>query len=220
MAEPPTHSWSLSAAEAISLQKELAAGVVREDRFAAIRHVAGLDVGFEADGTVARAAAVVLGFPGLEVVDRAIARRPVDFPYVPGLLSFREVPVLLEALDRLTVSPDLLLCDGQGVAHPRRFGLACHIGVLRGLPAIGVGKSRLVGGHHEPGDRRGDWEPLVHRGEVVGAALRSRPGCKPIYVSTGHRISLETAIATVMRCVTRYRLPETTRAADRLSKGR
>ncbi len=220
MNDPLTHSWSLPVAEAIELQRRLAARVVGEDRLGKVARVAGLDVGLEEEGTVARAAVVVLSLPGLEVADQALARRPVEFPYVPGLLSFREVPALLAALDKLSVLPDVLLCDGQGLAHPRRFGLACHLGVLLDVPAIGVAKSRLVGSHDEPGDGRGDWTPLLHRGETVGAALRTRPGCKPLYVSLGHRISLETAIATVMRCTTRYRLPETTRAADKLSKGR
>jgi deoxyribonuclease V len=141
---------------------------------------------------------------------------------VPGLLSFREAPVLLAAIDKLTIFPDLLLCDGQGIAHPRRFGLACHLGLLLDLPTIGVAKSRLVGRHDEPGPIKGDWMPLLHgegaQEETIGAVLRSRTGVKPLYVSIGHRVSLASAIALVLRATPRFRLPETTRLADRLSK--
>jgi len=167
-----------------------------------------------------RAAAVILGFPSLEQIESAIAHLPVRFPYIPGLLSFRELPVLLAAVGKLTFLPDLILCDGQGYAHPRRFGIACHLGLVLDRPSIGVGKSRLVGEHEAVPDRRGAWTPLVCNGEIVGAALRTRPGVRPVYVSAGHRISLETAIDYVMACTTRYRLPETTRQADRLASDR
>ncbi len=140
------------------------------------------------------------------------------FPYVPGYLSFREIPAVLAVLERLTVRPDVILCDGQGIAHPRRCGLASHLGVVSGLPTIGVAKSRLVGDHDEPGLNRGDWVPLMDKGEIIGAVLRTRTGVKPIYVSIGHRVGLETAIRLVLACTPRFRLPETTRAADRLSK--
>jgi len=159
----------------------------------------------------------VLTWPGLELADHAIARRPTSFPYVPGLLSFREIPALLDALDRLTAQPDLLLCDGQGLAHPRRFGLACHLGVVTGLPTIGVAKSRLTGTHGAVPVTKGRWTPLIDGDEVIGAVVRSRRGVKPIYVSVGHRVSLETAVHYAMGCVTRFRLPETTRWADRLA---
>jgi deoxyribonuclease V len=211
------HRWDLSVAEAQALQASLAVEVVDEDRLGEVRRVAGVDVGFERGGELVRAAVVVLSLPGLEVEERAIARRPTAFPYVPGLLSFREAPAILDALGRLGAAPDLLLCDGQGRAHPRRFGIACHIGLLADLPSIGVAKSLLVGRHEEPPDERGAWTPLVHRREVVGAALRTRPGTKPVYVSPGHRVSLGTAVDWVMRCTTRYRLPETTRHAHRLA---
>jgi deoxyribonuclease V len=135
------------------------------------------------------------------------------------LLSFREIPVLLDALAELASPPDLLLCDGQGLAHPRRFGLACHLGVLTGLPAIGVAKSRLLGSHEEVPDRRGAWVPLVDKGETVGAVLRTRQGVRPVYVSIGHRVTLESAIRFTMACLTRFRLPETTRWADRIAGG-
>ncbi len=211
------HPWPRTAAEAVALQRELAPRVEREDRLRRVRLVAGTDVGFAEDGALTRAAVVVLELPGLETVDSALAERPTTFPYVPGLLSLREAPALLEALEGLAAPPDLLLCDGQGIAHPRRFGLACHLGLLADLPAVGVAKSRLVGTHDEPGPNRGDWTPLVHRDETVGAVLRTRSGVKPLYVSVGHRVSLGTAIDYVMRCLTRYRLPETTRRADKLA---
>jgi deoxyribonuclease V len=151
------------------------------------------------------------------LVEHAVARRPTTFPYIPGFLSFRELPAVLEALAQLTIAPDLLLCDGQGLAHPRRFGIACHLGVLADIPAIGVAKSLYVGTHAAIPEERGAWQPLRHRGETVGAALRSRVGTRPIFISIGHRISLPTALSYAMRCTTRYRLPETTRWAHNLA---
>lgn len=155
----------------------------------------------------------------MQLQEQAIARRPTSFPYIPGLLSFREIPTVLDALGQLQIQPDLLLCDGQGIAHPRRFGIACHLGLLVDLPSIGVAKSRLIGQHQEVAEQRGSWQPLLDQGEVIGAVLRTRPKTKPLYISPGHRISLETAITYVMSCTTRYRLPETTRWAHRLASG-
>jgi deoxyribonuclease V len=212
-----SHDWNLTAEEAIALQQSFRSQIILTDQLGEVRTVAGIDVGFEDDGTTTRAAVVVLSFPELQVQERAIARRPTTFPYIPGLLSFREVPTVLAALERLQTPPDLLLCDGQGIAHPRRFGIACHIGWLTDLPAIGVGKSRLVGQHIEVPEHKGDWTPLQHKGETIGAVLRTRSGTKPLFISPGHRISLETAIEYVMRCTTRYRLPETTRYAHKLA---
>jgi len=216
---PDSADWPRDPREAIALQQRLRERVVREDQLGPVRSVAGLDVGFEQDDTVVRAAVAVLSFPELRMADQAVARRPVTFPYIPGLLSFRETPALLDALDKLGVRPDLLLCDGQGLAHPRRFGLACHLGVLTGIPSIGVAKSLLVGGHAPLPQARGSWRPLVHKGEVVGAALRTRAGVAPVYVSIGHKLSLATAIDYVLACAPKYRLPETTRAAHRLASG-
>lgn len=213
------HPWDISPAEAIAIQQQLRGEVVREDRLGPVRHVAGVDVGFEEGGRITRAAVVVLGFPALELVDHTIFRAPTRFPYVPGLLSFREVPAVMAALEKLAVIPDLLLCDGQGIAHPRRFGIASHLGVLCGIPSIGVAKTRLTGEPVEPPDRRGAAVPLLDHGETIGAILRSRPGVKPLYISIGHRVSLATALDYVMACVTRYRLPETTRWAHRLASG-
>lgn len=213
----PLHPWNVTPSEARRIQEMLRTEVAAIDRLGKIRQVAGIDVGFEAGGRRARAAVVVLDFPSLDPAAQAEASRPVEFPYVPGLLSFREVPVVLDALGKLARLPDLLLCDGQGLAHPRRFGLACHIGVLTGIPSIGVAKTRLIGEHEPLGERRGSWQPLVDGGEVIGAILRTRRGVKPLYISTGHRVSLATAIDFVLRCAPRYRLPETTRLAHRLA---
>ncbi len=211
------HAWNLTPAEARAVQDDLRQRVVLKDSRRAVRQVAGCDVGFEDNRKTARGAFAVLAADTLELLDSAVRRRPADFPYVPGLLSFREVPVLLDALEALNDGPDLILCDGQGIAHPRRFGLACHIGVLTDIPTIGVAKSRLIGEHAEPGPRKGDWTPLMDGREMIGAVLRTRPGTRPLYVSPGHRITLRTALRRVMDCVTRYRLPETTRWADRLA---
>ena len=213
------HRWDLTPKEAMALQEKLRARVVRADRLGPVRHVCGIDVGFEDGGAVTRAAVAVLSFPELALVESAIARRKTSFPYVPGLLSFREIPAVLDALDRLKTVPDLLLCDGQGIAHPRRCGLASHTGLAANLPSIGVAKTRLIGTHRDPPNRRGAWAPLVDGDETIGAVLRTRAGVKPLYVSIGHRVSLATAIRFVLACCTRYRLPETTRHAHRLASG-
>ncbi|HFD79735.1 MAG TPA: deoxyribonuclease V [Gammaproteobacteria bacterium] len=211
--------WPTDVASARALQEALSERVIREDALGPVHRVAGVDVGFEDGGKTTRAAVAVLDFPGLELQQQAIARRPTVFPYIPGYLSFRELPAVLQALARLPQLPDLLLCDGQGLAHPRRFGLACHLGVLTDLPSIGVAKSRLIGEHEEVPADKGSWVPLTHKGEVVGAVVRTRTNVSPLFISIGHRVSLETAIDYVLRCTTRYRLPETTRHAHRLASG-
>jgi deoxyribonuclease V len=211
--------WPTTTADARAIQERFRDQVVRKDALAEVRRVAGLDVGFEAGGAITRAAVAVLSFPDLQLVDQAMAWRPTDFPYVPGLLSFREVPALLDALAQLGEPPDLLLCDGQGYAHPRRFGLACHLGVLTGLPSVGVAKSRLIGTHGPLGREKGDWAWLWDQGEVIGALVRTRRNVQPLYISVGHKITLETSISYVMASTTHYRLPETTRWAHRLASG-
>jgi deoxyribonuclease V len=214
------HRWDLSPAEAIALQRELTSQVECADRLPEkITRVAGVDVGFEDNGRITRAAVAVLSFPDLAPLEQAIARIDTAFPYIPGLLSFRELPAVLEALAHLSEPPHVILCDGQGRAHPRRLGIACHLGLLLDLPTLGVGKTRLIGENEEPGPARGDWTPLRDKGETIGAVLRTRPGVKPLYISSGHRVSLETAIRLTLACLTRYRLPETTRAAHRLASG-
>src|SRR5690349_3157643 len=183
--------WPTTFEEALAIQQQLRTQVVAHDDFGAINTVAGVDAGYEEDAQtgqgVARAAIVVLEYPSLQPLDYAVARRPTNFPYVPGFLSFRETPAVLAALEELRIRPDLLICDGQGIAHPRRFGIACHIGLLAGLPSIGCAKSLLTGRYKDLPDERGATVPLIDHGEQVGVALRSRVGTKPLFISPGHR---------------------------------
>lgn len=220
----PKHlNWNLTPQEAIQQQAQLAQRVRAENDFGAIHFVAGVDVGLEQDNTIARAAVVVLAFPSLEPLASAIARSPVTFPYVPGLLAYRELPVVLDAFANLDLEPDLVIVDGQGYAHPRRFGIACHLGVLLDKPSIGCAKSVLVGRAEAPENRVGTWTPLVHKGETIGAAVRTKLNTKrvtnPVYVSIGHRVNLETAIDFVLQCTKGYRVPETTRYAHLVAGG-
>ncbi|MEJ2381526.1 MAG: endonuclease V [Gammaproteobacteria bacterium] len=178
---------------------------------------AGLAAGVDALFASGRAAAVTLTFPALQRHEYALAQRPCAFPYRPGLLSIRETPLLLDARGRLRDTPQLIVCGGHGCAHLRRFGLACHLGVLTGLPTVGAAKKRLIGHDGPPPDRRGAWVPLGDDDETVGAVLRTRAGVRPVYVAVGHRVSLETAVRCTMACVTRQRLPETTRWAHHLA---
>jgi len=217
MREDPLHAWDVTTAEAIAIQQDLRNQVVRQNALGEVRLVAGVDVGGDRAAGIAHAAVVVLSYPELEILETAQASLPLQFPYVPGLLSFREVPVILGALRKLAQLPDLILCDGQGLAHPRRFGLACHLGVWCDLPCIGVAKSRLLGEYQPLGEQRGEWQPLLDAGEVIGAVLRTRAHAKPLFISTGHRVDLSTAISYVLRCAPKYRLPETTRQAHRLA---
>ncbi len=210
------HSWRLTPRQAIALQKEMAARVQLVPPPAEVRFVAGMDAAFTADGRYCMAAVVLWDIPEHRVVEQHTAKSRLMFPYIPGLLSFREAPALLKALQRLRHPPDLLMCDGQGLAHPRRFGIACHVGVICGLPAIGCAKSRLVGTHLEPARARGSRASLTDHHQEIGAVLRTRPGIKPVYVSPGHLMDLATAERIVLECAVRYRLPEPTRLADRL----
>ncbi|MDQ3747774.1 MAG: deoxyribonuclease V [Acidobacteriota bacterium] len=217
----PLHDWNLTTTQAIQLQKQLAHEVVAEDRFdAPVKTVAGIDLGYDAKNDTSRAVVVVLSFPELELIEKSEAILPIQFPYVPGLLSFRETPVAVKALEKLTVAPDLILCDGQGLAHPRRFGIACHIGLIVDVPTIGVAKSLLVGKFENLKETRGSIAPLIYRTEQVGVALRTKDKIQPVYVSIGHRISLETATNFVLQCAPKYRLPETTRLADKMASYR
>ncbi len=213
------HPWDLSPREAAALQRELAARVVREGDVSerAVRFIAGSDAAFDRPSGRAVGAVVVLAWPSLEVVERVTVETPVTFPYVPGLLSFREAPVLLAAFERLRHTPDLLMVDGHGYAHPRRFGFACHLGLLLDVPAIGVAKSRLIGEAGTIAGPRGSRADLVDAGEVAGSLLRTREDVRPVYVSAGHRISLAAAERWALACATKYRLPEPTRLADRLA---
>ena len=210
------HPWDVSPREAVSIQRDLVAKVRQEPLPRPVETLAGIDVSIR--GNLAQAAIVVIRFPDLDVVDQAVWRAEVPFPYVPGLLSFREMPVILPALERLTVRPDVLVTDSQGRAHPRRFGLACHLGVLLDWPTFGVAKSLLTGKYQELGHEKGSRAALVHKGEVVGMALRTRTNVKPVYVSVGHRITLKEAVELALACAPRYKIPEPTRQAHLLSR--
>lgn len=212
------HSWDVTPEQAMQIQHQLRSQVQTTDDFGELKYVAGVDVAFEDEGNTTRAAIVTLNFPYLTVHEQILVRRPTTFPYIPGLLSFREIPTILAALEQLETLPDMLLVDGMGILHPRRLGIASHLGVITNLPSIGVGKSPFVGKHQPLADERGAWQPIVDRGQTIGAVLRSKVGVKPLYISSGHRVSLESALAIVMQCLTKYRLPETTRLADKLSK--
>jgi deoxyribonuclease V len=210
----PENPPELTPTEAVALQRRLAARVVRDGR-PRVRTLCGVDTSIRAELVIA--ALCLYSFPALEPLEAVTAVRPVEFPYVPGLLAFRELPALREAYAKLQREPDLLLVDGHGLAHPRRFGIACHLGVELDRPSIGVGKSLLVGAHRPPGPRRGAATRLVDRGEVVGTCLRTREGVKPVYVSIGHRIALPEAVRIVLAAGAGVRLPEPIRAADRLA---
>ena len=213
------HPWDLSPKEAIALQATLAARVIREGDLdeRAVRRIAGADVAFDKLNGRAVGAVVLLAYPSLDEVDRVVIETPVTFPYVPGLLSFRETPVLLGAFERLPETPDLLMVDGHGYAHPRRFGFACHLGLLLDLPAIGVAKSRLIGEQGTVAGPRGSRADLTHEGDVIGLMLRTRQGVRSVYVSVGHRISLAAAERWALNCARGYRVPEPTRRADRIA---
>lgn len=206
--------WNLTPREAMRLQETLRERVERQDRFGTLRFVAGADLAFDPETNLAFAGVIVYQFPQLREVERRAARRTLRFPYVPGLLSFRESPVLLAAFEQLRTEPDLILVDGHGVAHPRRFGIACHLGLLLDRPTIGCAKSILVGEAAEPGVRAGSTAPLVDKGETVGMVLRTRDRVKPIYVTTGHRVSLQSAVRIARQCLDGFRIPKPTREAD------
>ena len=210
------HSWRLSPRRAIAVQRELAARVSRESTGSPIRFVAGLDAAFPPDQRLCIAGVVLWDATEHRVIGSHTATRRLWFPYVPGLLSFREAPALLAALRKLKHPPDALLCDGQGLAHPRRFGIACHVGLICDLPSVGCAKSRLIGEFAPPGNQRGDSSPLSVRNELVGEVLRTQTGIRPLFVSIGHRIDLPGARELVLRCAIRHRLPEPTRLAARL----
>ncbi len=213
---PVPHSWVVSPKRAVAIQRELAGRVRQTPLRAPIRFVAGVDSAFSRDGTWCIAGVVLWDLRERTVVEERVATARLRFPYVPGLLSFREAPAILAALRRLRRAPDVLICDGHGLAHPRRFGIACHLGVLCERPSVGCAKSRLVGEHAEPAARRGSCRALTHRGERIGSVLRTRDGVKPVFVSVGQRIDLTSSERLVLRCGAGRRLPEPIRLADRL----
>jgi len=220
--QPINHRWDLTPKEALRLQRELASRVVTRRPPWGRGHkglvVAGADVSCRRGSRVLRAAVVALGLPGFEVLGVARLERTAAMPYVPGLLSFREAPIVIECFRKLRarlrkVQIDCLMCDGQGVAHPRGLGLASHVGLALGIPTVGCAKSRLCGTHDEPGPSRGDWSALGLDGDVIGCVLRTRDNVKPLYVSVGHLVDLASSAALVLECAPRYRLPEPTRLA-------
>jgi len=211
---------ALSVAHLFEIQRRLAGQVVVEDAFSdPIRTVAGVDAAFPRGRGVTRAAVVLMSFPELVVIEQVVVERPTELPYVPGLLSFRELPAFLTALEQLETTPDLVLCDGQGRAHPRRFGIACHLGVETGLATVGVAKSRLCGTFEEPGKEKGEQSALRDGDERIGMVVRSRTAVRPVFISSGHRISLASAVKFTLACKPKYRLPEPIRLADRLAGG-
>jgi deoxyribonuclease V len=221
LAAAPFTGWDGSPAAARELQTQLARQVQLEDDYLPLRCLAGVDVGFEESGSITRAAALLLDADTLEPLAECVARIPTSMPYVPGLLSFRELPALLRALAGLPHEPDLVFVDGHGIAHPRGLGIAAHLGVVSGLPTIGVAKKILTGHHAELNEARGSRvELLSRRGERIGWVLRSKDRVRPLIVSPGNRVSLERAPELVMACVRRHRLPEPTRLADRLASRR
>ncbi|EPY11652.1 Endonuclease V [Paenibacillus sp. cl6col] len=212
------HQWNLSEMEAIELQRELAKKVITEDGLDPIHHVAGVDVAYSKNNDTLIAAIVVLELDSLKIVESVVIEDTVQFPYIPGLFSFRELPPIIKAFEKIKTTPQLVVCDGQGLAHPRRFGLACHLGILYDIPTIGCGKTKLSGNFTEPDQHRGAQSPLIDNREIIGNVLRTQKNINPIFVSIGHRISLTTACQWILKLAPKYRLPETTRQADQLVK--
>jgi deoxyribonuclease V len=211
----PRHAWDLTPAEAVALQRRLRSEIVadRAIDLGAVRLVAGVDVSVKNERS--RAAIVVVTFPGFLLVEAAFAERPTPFPYIPGLLSFREGPVLEEAFGRLRAEPDVFLFDGMGTAHPRRIGIASHMGLWLQRPTIGVGKTRLVGTHAPLPEEKGAHVPLIDRGETIGAVVRTRTAKHPLFISPGHRADIPSAVELVLACSPKYRLPEPIRLAHK-----
>jgi len=214
------HSWQISIPQALDLQRRLAAQVSRKSEVIVPHFIAGVDISAGRAQGIATGVVVVLNYPELRVVETQVARGRLDFPYIPGLLSFRESPLTLAACEKLSITPDLFLVDGQGIAHPRRFGLASHLGLFWDRPTIGCAKSLLCGSHEALGLEPGSYTEVMDRDETIGAALRTRTGVKPVYVSIGHKVDLQTAIHWVLKCCRGYRLPEPTRLAHLAAGGK
>ena len=213
------HGWRVTTARAMKIQVELAAEVSHTGSISSPRLIAGVDISVNRWAKTGTGAVVVLSYPELELVEVKVVTDRLNFPYIPGLLSFREAPLILAACEELAVTPDLVMVDGQGIAHPRRLGLASHLGLFLDIPTIGCAKSRLCGSHEEPGYEAGSYAGLSDNGEVIGAAVRTRTGVKPVYVSIGHKVDLPSTIRQVLRCCRGYRLPEPTRLAHQAAGG-
>lgn len=213
------HGWQVSTAQALAIQMKLAGQVSRVSEVTSPHLIAGVDISVDKGARTGTGAVVVLSYPELDLVETRVVTDRLGFPYVPGLLSFRESPLILAACGSLTVTPDLIMVDGQGIAHPRRMGLASHLGLFLDTPTIGCAKSRLCGSHEVPGAEPGSYADLVDAGEIIGAALRTKAGQKPVYVSIGHKVDLPTAIHWVLACCRGYRLPEPARLAHLAAGG-
>jgi len=213
------HDWQLGVAQAMEIQRRLSTKVLRDGEVIAPSFIAGVDIAVGKANEMAQAAVVVLSYPELRLVAVEVAKGELDFPYIPGLLSFRESPLILAACQRLSVNPDLIMVDGQGIAHPRRMGLASHLGLFLDTATVGCAKSRLCGSHKVPDEEPGSYTEVIDRGETIGVALRTKTGVKPVYVSTGHKISLQNAVYWVLKCCRGYRLPEPTRLAHLAAGG-
>lgn len=212
------HSWNVSPKEAVQIQKELRNKVILEDEYPQIRSVAGVDVSVPSGSAIGRSAIVILSFPELELIEVRRSTRELEFPYIPGLLSFREVPVILDAFALIQNTPDMIIVDGQGIAHPRGLGIAAHIGILLDAAAIGCAKSHLYGSYAEPGARRGESSPVYDKsGKQIGTVLRTRTGIKPVFISPGNKVSIQSSSAIVMACTPKFRLPEPIRYAHRFA---
>jgi deoxyribonuclease V len=213
------HEWRVSPAQAMKIQVELAARVSKTGTVTRPRLIAGVDISVDRWAKTGTGAVVVLSYPGLELVEVKVVTDRIEFPYIPGLLSFRESPLIIKACEGLTVKPDLVFVDGQGYAHPRRMGIASHLGLLLNIPTVGCAKSRLIGSYQEPADAAGSFTDLLDNGEVIGAVLRTRAGVSPLFISIGHMISLSSAIDWVLACCRGYRVPECTRLAHQAAGG-
>ena len=209
----------LNTTQAFEIQNTLSDRVIKLDILPDVKYIAGVDLSTRRTSKTATASVVLLSYPDLEIIEIQTASGNLDFPYIPGLLSFRELPLTIAACEKLTISPDLVIVDGQGIAHPRRFGLASHLGVVMDIPTIGCAKSRLCCSHTEPENEPGNYSNLIEKEEIIGAALRTKHGVKPVYVSIGHKISLDTAISWIINCCRGYRLPQPTRLAHLAAGG-
>ncbi len=212
------HLWNLPVDEVLELQKRLSTKIITIDNFSKIQLVAGVDVAYKPNSDKLTAAIVILNANDFSIIESSTVTLKATFPYISGLFSFREIPPLLASFEKIKNVPDLIVCDAQGYAHPRRFGLACHLGLLMDIPTIGCAKSLMIGKYVPPGGNRGDFSNIIDKGEVIGQALRTQNNVNPVYVSIGHKISLETSAEWILKLSPKYRLPETTRLSDQLSR--
>ena len=219
MVKKSSYTSPLNTTQAFEIQNNLSDRVVKHDMLGDVKYVAGVDISIKRATKSANASVVLLNYPDLEIVETQTASGNLEFPYIPGLLSFRELPLTIAACEKLSITPDLVIADGQGIAHPRRIGLASHLGIIMDIPTIGCAKSRLCGSHNEPANEPGNYTDLVDRDEIIGAVLRTKHGVKPVYVSIGHKISLDTAISWIINCCRGYRLPQPTRLAHLAAGG-